>query len=63
MTTALERKTREMFVAWGLFAGWRPCSACSWVRYCRARRARGPYVCGECWEFSAEGERWLSRLI
>jgi hypothetical protein len=58
----IEVQARALWRGWAEWRGFTRCDACGAMRYC-GRAARGRRrLCAECWDGSAEAERFLRRV-
>ena len=48
----LERRVRDAWSAWGIYAKFAPCSECELHAYVRARYVSGPFLCVDCFDSS-----------
>lgn len=46
----IEQRARAHWIAWANYAKFTRCDDCEQMRYCRARRTSGPWLCIECFD-------------
>jgi hypothetical protein len=61
--TELEHVARRAWHAWGGYQKDTVCAGCGGYCRCHARRARGPFLCLECFDLSDEGARAVAGML
>ena len=63
MTAAqMEAHARARWNGWGEFRRHTRCDECGGDRYCHAARRRGRWLCLDCFDLSAEADRYAEQL-